>query len=260
MVNPTGNLKPVTTAEINAHSEQAVIELVYIKTANNQLGNTLANLSSALNTTTSVLSILTALQNMHNEISISGKSAFGFNFKSGGITSAGGSLNITAYESAYDKAASAYFGQAIDPTFLFSGPNDPKFAPFASALHQLRKELKAEIGVLSGQTPASTRSDPNNLLNTLKIVYNDLPSGKTFKDVEAWALDSYNSAGTGAGTAGDIQNALTTAITAAQSLNDTQKEQVRSFLFVFQEYYQSAAAVLSTLTQVLNDIARHISQ
>ena len=79
--------------------------------------------------------------------------------------------------------------------------------------------------------------------------------------MEKWVVDNYNVHGSGAaGSAGSLQNNLTFAITAAQSLNDTQKEKVRRFLFIFQEYYQSASAILSKLSQIISQIAQKISQ
>jgi hypothetical protein len=309
-----------TPAQVNQHTEQALIELVYIQTANNLIGGAMGNLDSALNATQSILNILQALQNLHNDITVTSKSAFPFNYKTGSILSPlltaattkqgtptvfshttliGGATGgitkttttpervtfgpratvfvsagvnkqrttqlginadgITAYQQIYNKLASAYFGQAINPTFVFSSINAPGYASFSSELQTLKNKLRVEISVLTKQTPPSARSDPQSLLGTLRKVYTDLPSNFQFSTVEKWALDNYNQQSSLSSQAGNIENDLTTAITAAQSLNDTQKENVREFLFIFQEYYQSAAAVLSTITQVIQMMAQKIS-
>lgn len=295
------------TGAINAHTEQALTELVYVQTANDMLGSALTNLDTALNTTTSVLNILQGLQNLHNEINVKSKSAFNFNYALGpsaayalnasvGNTIAGGHTtmylsqpigteglvkpatktrttgamprttihfcgNVTAYESAYFQAASAYFGQAIDPTFDFSSPNAPGYSTYVDTLKSLKQKLAAEIDALVPQTPAADRSDPTSLLGTLRKVLADLPSNFKFSTVEKWALDNYNVHGsTGATLAGNIENDITFAIVAAQSLNNSQAESVRRYLFIFQEYYQSAAAILSGLSQVIEQMAQKISQ
>jgi hypothetical protein len=262
-VNPTGNLSPITSAEINAHTEQALVELIYVGVANDIIGSALGTLQSALAATQSVLNILQALQSMHNEVSVAGKSTFNFDFLTGGSAahaSPGGSLNITFYSQVYQHAASAFFGQAIDPHFLFSA-NDSRFPPFASALISLRTQLGKEISVIARQTPASTINNPQNLVNALRKVFNELPSTSNYTSIQTWAIDSYNQHGAaGVSNAGSIQNDLTSAITAAQSLNDTQKESVRAFLFVFQQYYQSASAILTSMNQIMTQIAQKISQ
>lgn len=282
MVNPSPNVQtfpPVTPAELAAHTEQALVELVYVGTGNQMLGGALNNLSSALNTTQSVLNILQNLQNLHNQISVKSKSAFNFNYKfgpSGALTVtntvttiAAGQFrnttrfqgNITAYQRIYNSAASAYFGLAINPFFAFASSTASGYPQFLSAIKTLKSTLSKEIQTLSAQTPASTVSNPNGLLATIKKVFNELPSNFNFVTVQNWVLDNYVSHGSvGAAAGGAIQNDISTAITAAQNLNDTQKEQVRRYLFIFQEYYQSASAILSSMTQIIQQMAQKISQ
>lgn len=294
-VNPTDD---VTQAQLNAHTEQALVELVYIQEANNLIGLAMGNLDSALNTTQSVLNILQALQNLHNDISVQAKSAFPFDYSYGsaliatltgppiaqpfGTVKHGtpvittkmmpkmtilqlqtlGSNPATQYEAIYNKLASAYFGTPIEPNFVFSSMNAPGYAAFENELSTLKEKLRLEISTLYKQTPSTARTDPTSLLDALQKVYRDMPSNFSFSTVEKWALDNYNyntSTLIQAANAGSIENDLTTAITAAQSLNDTQKENVRRFLFIFQEYYQSASAILSSITQVIEMMAQKIS-
>ena len=295
MVNPVNN---DVSVQANQHTEQALIELVYIQEANNLIGKAMANLDSALNTSQSVLNILQALQNLANDISVQDKSAFPFNFATGSAliplptvtgtrsttvagtgggtrttnvirqtvlyVRSGGSNVATDYDHIYNRLASAYFGTPIDPIFVFSSQTAPGYAAFKSELETLKIQLRNEISVLFKQTPQDARQDPTSLLASLQKVYKDMPSNFAFSTVEKWALDNYDAnANTSslslAAQAGSMQNDLTTAITAAESLNDTQKETVRQFLFIFQEYYQSASAVLSAITQVIEMMAQKIS-
>jgi hypothetical protein len=48
------------------------------------------------------------------------------------------------------------------------------------------------------------------------------------------------------------------AITSAQGLNDTQTEQVRQYMFIFEEYYKSASALLNAITQIIQKFAQGI--
>jgi hypothetical protein len=59
---------------------------------------------------------------------------------------------------------------------------------------------------------------------------------------------------------GQMQQAITNAITAAESLNDSQKEEVRRFLFVFEEYYKSASAILTKISQFIEKMAQGIAR
>ncbi|MEM1282652.1 MAG: hypothetical protein AAGG81_03780, partial [Chlamydiota bacterium] len=58
--------------------------------------------------------------------------------------------------------------------------------------------------------------------------------------------------------AGSFEQNITLAMTAAQGLNNTQTEQVRGYLFTFEEYYKSASSVLTSLTQLIQKFAQGI--
>jgi hypothetical protein len=49
---------------------------------------------------------------------------------------------------------------------------------------------------------------------------------------------------------------LTKAITAAQSTNDQQNEDVRNFLNLFEQYYKSASALLQAISQIIQKMAQ----
>lgn len=302
--NVTG-ISAANKAEMDAHTEQALLELVYVRTANELLGEVMGNLDSALGTTQSVINILTGLQNLKNQISVKSKSAFGFDYRTGTINrqvvgndqeiitvGAGGTLHvtkmpmnktttspagstrqtlafysadaagrITQYQPTYQVAASEYFGKPIDPFFVFSASTAPGYASFLQSLLAYKSSLNLQISSLTRQTPTSALNDPNSLLAKLRKVYAGMPSNTQFSTIEKWVMDNYNiHASAGAGSAGALQNDITFAITAAQSLNDSQKEKVRRFLFIFQEYYQSASAVLTAISQIITKMAQKISQ
>jgi hypothetical protein len=152
-------------------------------------------------------------------------------------------------------------------------------------LASIRGILSAQIPILSAITSAinvtsanpNGQVDPNSLLGTLKTVLGDLnrvfvnASGKPITSgmppisalvgLRSWLLDNYNQRGTmNANLSGQIQQNITNAITAGQSLNDTQQNNVRNFLFVFQQYYQAASTVIQQITQIIQNMASAIAQ
>jgi len=57
---------------------------------------------------------------------------------------------------------------------------------------------------------------------------------------------------------GVYQRNLTQAITSAQNLNDTQKEDLRRFMYLFEQFYKSASAVLQAIDRMVNKMAQNI--
>lgn len=145
-------------------------------------------------------------------------------------------------------------------------------------LVRVRNAISAQIAALSLITPlVSGQTDPDSLLAKLRIVLADISAivktntggriesgmllGQAISGLTRWLMDGYNLRNTAsASLAGKIQQNITFAITAGQSLNDQQKEQVRRFLYVFEEFYKSASAILQQITQILQRMAQAISR
>lgn len=164
---------------------------------------------------------------------------------------------------------------ASDITALNLGK--PALTGQINQLISLRNQLSAQIRTLSATTPSASLGDANSLYGRLQTVLADIksvfvlgsggqptsssPLSSTYAGFLAWMEDSYNTRNTtSSGSAGKIQQDLTNAITAGQSLNDTQKESVRRFLYVFEEYYKSASAILTKITQILERLAQGIAR
>ena len=158
-----------------------------------------------------------------------------------------------------------------NPSAMFKARDD---------LIRIREALNAEIQALAPLTPplASGDADPNTLLAKLLAVVADLNSSFTttgtstgspitknstnqeaILGLKSWMIDNYNSAD-GSLQTGLYQQNLQFAITAGQSLNDTQNESIRRFLFIFEEYYKSASAILQQITQILQRIAQNVAR
>jgi len=190
--------------------------------------------------------------------------------------------DLASYISAYTKAASSFYGQPLAPVFQVTVPKNaisqgvppstytsvitsagqPAYQYFVKQLNSTKAQISGLIGILSAlQDPTSNQ---NGLLNQMREVYNNLNfnplSASSFESVKAWVMDGANLQNVSAvSNKGSIQNKITAAITAAQSLNNDQQEAVRNYMFVFEEYYKSASAILTALNQLIQKMAGNIS-
>jgi hypothetical protein len=251
-VPPVSSTAIIISQESSAHTLQAFIELIYVKTANDTLVAQMASLETALSTTQSAMDTLTRLQNLHNLAVVKPKGTFP-------SAAFGSGTTISSYKT----ASSAFFATPISISVSFAAVSG--IAGFQTQMQAIKSQLTSEIASLSGTTPLiSGREDSNSLLAKLRIVLkniNDTNAAGTLSGATAWVTDNYNKAATaGVVSAGLIQQHITNAITAGQSLNTTQTESVRNFLYLFEEYYKSASAVLQAITQIIQKMADGISR
>lgn len=193
--------------------------------------------------------------------------------------------NANSYMSAYNIVASAYY-KPIDPYFSVSFPgalsavninvtnSSQMNAAQLSAYNWFKNQLISSKAMLSGLISALTPLtpslpgggiDPTTLLAKIKIVYGHLPVGSppsntSFSSVRAWILDGYAAHNSGAtAKQGLLQQEITNAIVAGESLNSSQNASVRRYMFIFEQYYQSATSIISALNQLMSGIARKVS-
>lgn len=160
----------------------------------------------------------------------------------------------------YDAATNKYTQTIALPTALQNAIDQ---------LIQLRTAISGQLVTLRAQTPASALNNPNTLLARMSAVYLDIKNnfavsthssiGSQFIGFQSWALDNYNKRNSLTGNlAGSIQQDITFAVTAGQNLNDTQQQQVQSSLFLFEEYYKSASALLTKISQIIERMAQGV--
>jgi hypothetical protein len=186
-----------------------------------------------------------------------------------------------SYVSGYNLIASSYYGNPIDPYWAITVPGATTATPitvnsisamspamlsaynyFIGRIAQSKATISALITKLTPLTPtlADGSEDPTTLLAKLKTVYNELPNG-SFASTKAWVLDGYTTHGaSGIVKAGLLQQDITNAITAGESLNSSQNASVRNYMFIFEQYYQSAASIMSSLHQAILGMSRKITQ
>lgn len=209
-------------------SIQAQVELYYIAQANQIVEQQLETLTNNVINAKNALDALSSLQLIKNRLTIEQPDDFSYSGDNA---------------SDYASQASDQFGHPLEIT-----------AGDVSDIQQYITQLQNLIPTLPGDP-----GDPNSLVSRLQQVIDDVGG-----DPEAWLLDNYNAGVQGssdsAQQAGLFQQNLTFAITAAQNTNDLQTEQVQRYMYVFEEYYKSAASMLSALNTMLTSIARGIGK
>lgn len=267
-------------------SLQALIELEYVKNANDLLEGRMGSLEEALSTTKDIINTLAEVQSIHNKLVISSKPSINFNY----LSDFGSPNN---YINAYTKVASNYFGGPIlvqipnigDYQYRYEYNNDgditgreaTNFAfnatgqEYINNLIKYRASIVAQISHLDTILSAQQKSETGGIYSALTNVLKDLDSTfqangvpitedstnlQKYNGFVTWMFDRYNEKNSA--DSGVYQENISKAITAAQSLNDTQKEDVRNYLFVFEEYYKSASAILQKITQILERMAQGI--
>ncbi|MBA3957383.1 MAG: hypothetical protein H0X51_03165 [Parachlamydiaceae bacterium] len=173
----------------------------------------------------------------------------------------------------------------INGSFVVDSRDPAAFTNLQKQLVLAMTMLSAQIPNLSATTPRinitqtnpNGDEDPNSLLARTKSVLNDLKTTlvaggggiinnntsiqNAYNGIRNWLIDNYGTRTDANSTkAGALQQNITFAITSGQSLNDTQKEKVRQFLYIFEEYYKSASAILQQITQILERMAQGIAR
>ena len=275
-------LRAATYAAASNRSLQSLIELEYVKTGSDLIGDKLSSLNDALTITNSVLQSLANLQDIRNRMVVTTPSGYTLptsamiNGNSDGVSG----IHAADIMSAYRSAASLYFNQTVvpqvSPSLISGGSLTSAGNTIYSSLLAIQRSLLAFIPQLSGIIGASGLVDSNSLYNRIKKISADLSamfqtggtaaaslttSTDKAKALQTYLLDNNVSAFFVTGrSAGDGQSNLTFGVTAAQGLNDTQKEDVRRFLNVFEEYYKSASAILQRISQMIEKMAQNISR
>ena len=260
-----------------AQTLQGMIGTDYIQTGNRLITKNLGDLNSALKITQNVLGILSDIQAMHNQLTVLTSTA-AFDYLRA-TNSPNQSLTQEQYVAEYQRFASGFFGKPISPLPIagLRSAGDTNFASALSQLIKLRDSLQNQVTLLSGMSTASDLVNSSSLYTRLKTILGDInrtfttPSGDpvtsatspadAYAGYRKWMVDNYSAFNSGDVAAqGKIQQNLTFGITAAENLNDTQKSNVRNYMYVFEQYYKSASAALQAITQIIQKMAQNISR
>lgn len=234
---------------------QSMIETVYIKQGNDIIFGQLGDLESALRNTQDILETLTIIQNLSNQIRAPAPGEFPM--------TTGHPDSPPLYANDYMQSASAFFSQQIPIP-------DPR-STAAVELLAARSALIIKLDRLESDSKHS-RTSANTLAFFLDIVIRDItdhfastdPTSRSAMStaIYQWILDGQNLpvGSTQAVVTGKVQDHLAQAIKASESLNDSQKDKVQRYMYIFQQFYQSASAVLQKVTQIVEKIAQGIGR
>lgn len=113
----------------------------------------------------------------------------------------------------------------------------------------------SNLDFLINQLTLAAGGGTTGLIQALQAIRGDFDTLRTQGVATAvvnWVQDI------GVNREGDYQRRLNDAIVASQSLNDSKREELRRVMFVFEEFYKSATAMLSRITQLIERMAGSI--
>ncbi|MBA3721568.1 MAG: hypothetical protein H0W88_04110 [Parachlamydiaceae bacterium] len=243
---------------------QGMLELEYVKNSNDLLFNKLSGLQSALKITNNIVNILNGFQRIFNLIQVSQRTP-PFVMPTG--------VTVSLFRIAYSAAATAYFSQ------IFPGVTLEATTPldlWASKIQLSNAYTQLLLANPSAGTASSLGSYLQNLIHDVSVAYsvfnttpltmqelyttNPTLFNTMFKPGAAiWILDGAQFPPTSQYAAGEVQNHLQLATTTAQNLNSEQKDNVKSYLYIFQQFYESASNMLSRITAALEKMGRNAS-
>jgi hypothetical protein len=254
----------------NNRSLQSLIELEYVRTGNELLAGQLNTLYDAIASTKKVTEVLTELQGIRNLLKPEARDPIDLD-----------SLpddDLDAAVEEYNTIAEDAYKDPIDPVVDYKGKNPQDVL---RDITQARKDLAEQLTQLDLLNPPPindqgvAQRDENSLAGKIEQVLNDMKlffetNGDGNPDIsqtelEAWLIDNMDKhIDTDnpelANAAGDVQRNIIGAIQAATNLNDQQKEDFRRYMFVFEEFYKSASAMLSRISQMIEKMAQNAAR
>jgi hypothetical protein len=173
--------------------------------------------------------------------------------------------SILNFEKFYKLAASAYFKQ--------EGVHSIASTSDVTSLLAAKSALLANIASVEALNvnPPNNRNTPNTLAYFLYKVVSDISAAFVgastatlqFSALNKWIIDNQNvlMANASGPLAQNInQGDISLAVTASQSLNQSQQAKVQQAMFIFQQYYQSSSSVLQSINQLITSMAQAINR
>lgn len=183
----------------------------------------------------------------------------------------------SAFAIIYKSRASAYFKQLSVIANLQANT--------AAQIYQAKMDLSGELRLLQLSNPAQITTSESALASYVFTVIKDISAAfsgisthisdvalqlqqhpdtfaATFRSAALnWILDGANiPPGTAtAAKAGTIQSNLQLAVSNTENLNDTQKNTVQRYLYLFQQFYKSASSMLQELNKAILEINKGIA-
>jgi len=181
---------------------------------------------------------------------------------------ANGLTDPKTFKAQYEIAASAYFKQ-LTPTVALT----QQITDAATNLISLKNDLLQEVKSLVAQNPSAGVAVLGSLAqacfqvaSSISTVFKNVDMSLTgpalqaelLSSVKTYIMDGQDQTLTTSATTAQSsnQNKITNAITAASTLEETQREAVKRYIFIFQQFYKTTAAMLKTLETILEKITK----
>jgi hypothetical protein len=249
-LNATATTRIVGVSTSGAQSIQEILMVDYVSLGNQLIFDEMSKLREAINNNQGALGFLNSLQDLMNQ-----KNPTAFQLKLQNLLS-----NLsTSGGTAHDTFEKDTFDQILGTAANFSGsPPLPSATPGVTQLYSdilsnsplaPRDRVISKISITIGQVAGVGGAE--NLLSTLNIIKTDLQGAP---NLETYVQDFSG------GATQDFQRHINDAITASQSFNDTQREELQRVMFVYEEFYKSSTGLLSRLTQLIEKIASYINR
>lgn len=161
---------------------------------------------------------------------------------------------------------------SVDDIDRFTNIDDPRLKGFVSSIFlngTTLDPLDVPIDLSTvGNVVTSLGEFYNTLLNdpaqatrlTTLGITSQVDFANAFKTA-VWLVDNMDQhSGDAAANSGQFQRNITTAITSATNINDEQKDELKQILFVFEEFYKSASAILQKMNDIMTKMAANISR
>lgn len=260
-------------ATTGSQSLQQLLMVDYVSRGNELLFNEMTKLREAINLNQTALGYLNSLQDLMNQkdpqrfiLALQYLNAVNI---AQNVESAYNQFEVDTFKQelgAAPKFTDAQLKQYIlglnstpDTPSLNTPPNEPT-TPAQEAFKALSttmsdawsyniQRIRANLDTLINQIGAAAGS--TRLVQALKVIRGDFDTVGTVQD---WVKDF------GQGREGDYQRHINDSMVASQAFNDTQREELRRVMFVFEEFYKSATAMLSRMTQLLEKMASAINR
>jgi len=259
-------------ATTQSESLQQLLMVDYISRGNELLFNEMATLKDAININQEVLTYLNSLQDLMNQ-----KDPEHFLLKLQYLSGADEDMDWQTFEE-------ETFSQDLGTTAKLPGFTEEEIAEYVSMIYNGTTDAFEEgetapdgsgqaagafVNAATGIFEASMTTVINNLIQLkteLDTAAGDNGSAlgqqiqkiiddfNQVDDIQAW-IEDYET-----GKEGEFQRHLNDAVVASQALNDTEREELRRVMFVYEEFYKSATAMLSKLTQLIERMASAISR
>ncbi len=259
-------------------SIQQVLMVDYVSRGNEILFNEMQQLKSAVDINQQALSYLNSLQDLMNQ-----KDPQKFIMQLQLLNNV--NINTSSPQSQFDSFEKATYDQSLATLTRISSETPAGYQAYfnnlatgaaipdnaqlaASSFDDLStagksiaaysaSTITANLTYLVQQISAMGGSPANGLVLALNKINSDFQGLVTQDPANAlknWIQDTQTA------DPGGFQRNLSNAIVSSQSFNDTERENLREVMFVFEEFYKSATGLLSRLTQLIEKMADGIAR